>query len=168
MDRDTLVGQLALVEYVLRKNLEGVSHEHSLKQPAEGGNNINWIMGHVVRSRNQAVQLLGGASSIDEAKYEVYNDDSLADLSKAVRFESMVESFNAMQPRLIEGLRKLSDEDAAKPAPFSPTGNPDETVGSLLAGFVFHETYHAGQTGVLRHICGKDGVLKAPKAGSTT
>jgi uncharacterized damage-inducible protein DinB len=167
MDRETLLNQLALVDYVLTQNLEGISHEASLKQPAEGGNNFNWIMGHVVRSRNQAIQLLGVPSSIDESKYEVYNDQPLADPSKAVRFEDIVVSFKAMQPRFIEGLQNLSAEDAAKPAPFSPAGNPHETIGSLLGAFVFHETYHVGQTGVLRRITGKEGVLKAPKAGST-
>jgi uncharacterized damage-inducible protein DinB len=167
MDRDTLLNQLALVDFVVTRNVDGISHEASLKQPSEGGNNVNWIMGHVVRSRSQAIQLLGVPSSIDQAKYEVYNDEPLADPSQAVRFEDIVASFKAMQPRFIEGLQNLSAEEAVKPAPFSPTGNAEETVGSLLVGFMFHETYHAGQTGVLRRIAGKQGVLKAPKAGST-
>lgn len=168
MDRETLLNQLALVDYVVNQNLDGISHEDSLKVPAEGGNCCNWIMGHVVRSRNQAIQLLGIPSSIDESKYEVYTDAPLADPSKAVRFEDIVASFRAMQPRFIEGLQNLSSDEAAKPAPFSPAGNPNETVGSLMGAFVFHETYHVGQTGVLRRITGKEGVLKAPKAQSAT
>ena len=166
MECDTLLGQLALIDYVLSKNVDGISHEESLKTPAEGGNSANWIMGHVVRSRNTALSLVGVPSSIDDAKYEVYNDEPLTDTSKAVPFEEIVSSFKAMQPRFIEGLQNLSAEDAAKPAPFSPAGNPDETVGSLLAAFVFHETYHIGQTGVLRRTLGKDGVLKAPNAAT--
>lgn len=163
MDRDTLLGQLALIQRVANKNVEDVSHEDSLKQPAQGGSNVNWIMGHVVHSRNQALQLLGVPNSIDESAYEVYRDGPPTGVSNAVRFESIVDTFNAMQSRFVEGLQNLSDEDVAKPASFSPTGNPDETIGSLLAAFVFHETYHIGQTGVLRRICGKDGALKAPK-----
>ena len=35
-----------------------------------------------------------------------------------------------------------------------------EAVGSLLAGLLFHEAYHVGQTGVLRRLIGMDGALK--------
>lgn len=163
MDRETLSYQLALIQRVANKNVEGLSHEDSLKQPAEGGSNVNWIMGHVVRSRNQALQLVGVPSSIDEEAYGVYSDGPPTNASNAVRFDSILEAFNAMQSRLVQGLQNLSDDDARKKASFSPTGNPDETVGSLLAAFVFHETYHVGQTGVLRRICGKEGALKAPR-----
>ncbi len=34
-----------------------------------------------------------------------------------------------------------------------------ETVGTLLAGLVFHDAYHVGQTGLLRRIAGHAGVL---------
>ena len=167
MNRDTLVTQLTLNDYVLSKNVEGMSHEDSLKQPREGGNSVNWVMGHVVRSRNTALALMSVPSAIDDAKYEIYNDQPLADPKKAVRFEDILSSFKAMQPRFIEGIQNLAAEKAAQPAPFSPSGNPNETLGSLLDAFVFHETYHLGQTGVLRRITGKPGVLKPPKAGQT-
>ncbi len=164
MTRDTLLNQIALNEYVIGKNVEGISHSDSLKEPAEGGNSVNWIMGHVVRSRNAALGLLGIPSSIDESKYEIYNDKPMSDRSKAVPFDEIMKSFKAMQPRFVEGIQNLSAEKAKATAPFSPSGNPNETVGSLIDSFVFHETYHIGQTGVLRRVTGKSGVLKPPKA----
>jgi hypothetical protein len=58
----------------------------------------------------------------------------------------------------------MSPDAMNTPAPFSPTGNPDETVGSLLAAISFHEAYHVGQTGLLRRVVGREGVVKPPKA----
>jgi hypothetical protein len=63
----------------------------------------------------------------------------------------------------VTGLAGLPPESMDRPAPFSPTGNPKETVGSLLAAFAFHEAYHVGQTGILRRVIGREGVVKPPK-----
>ena len=62
----------------------------------------------------------------------------------------------------------VTDEALAAEAPFSPTDNPDETIGSLLAGLSFHEAYHAGQIGLLRRIVGKQGALGSPRPEAAT
>ena len=59
-------------------------------------------------------------------------------------------------------LGKATVEQLAGEAPFSPTGNPNETVGSLLASIAFHEAYHLGQTGLSRRLLGKTGALLGP------
>ncbi len=43
--------------------------------------------------------------------------------------------------------------------PDGPTGNPEETVGSLLAVVMFHQAYHSGQLGILRRIAGESGAI---------
>ena len=53
-------------------------------------------------------------------------------------------------------IRKLLD----RPAPHSPSGNPDETVRSLLTTVFFHQAYHAGQTALLRRIAGREGAIR--------
>jgi uncharacterized damage-inducible protein DinB len=79
--------------------------------------------------------------------------------NKALPLPELVAAFNASQEPVVEGLRVLTPAEAAKPAPFSPTDNPDETVGTLLALSVFHEAYHAGQIGILRRMSGKAGLI---------
>ncbi|MBU1676531.1 DinB family protein, partial [bacterium] len=54
----------------------------------------------------------------------------------------------------------LTEDRLDEPAPFSPGNDETETVGSLLAGLAFHESYHCGQLGLLRRLLGKDGVIK--------
>jgi uncharacterized damage-inducible protein DinB len=48
---------------------------------------------------------------------------------------------------------------AAQTAPFSPSGNPKETVGSLMGVLAFHEVYHVGQVGMLRRWAGLERVV---------
>ncbi len=43
---------------VLKKNLDGVTHEESLIQPEGGGNCLNWVLGHIVATRDNAIRLL--------------------------------------------------------------------------------------------------------------
>jgi uncharacterized damage-inducible protein DinB len=61
--------------------------------------------------------------------------------------------------RIDVGLADLTSEALDAPAPASPNNDPDETVRSLLALVSFHQAYHAGQTGLLRRIAGKDGAI---------
>jgi len=56
----------------------------------------------------------------------------------------------------------MSPETLAAKPPRNMTGDPNETVGTNLAVFAFHESYHVGQTGVLRRVAGKPGVIKPP------
>jgi len=59
-------------------------------------------------------------------------------------------------------VKRTSPKQLSAAAPFSPTGNPNETTGTLLASIAFHEAYHLGQTGLSRRLLGKPGALLAP------
>src|SRR5688572_13870753 len=43
----------------LKVNLEGVSHEESVRPPSGGGNSLNWVLGHIVANRNGILDLVG-------------------------------------------------------------------------------------------------------------
>lgn len=62
--------------------------------------------------------------------------------------------------RVDAGLAGLTPDVVDSPAAGSPTGNPDETVRSLLTTVMFHQAYHAGQTAVLRRVAGKEGAIR--------
>ena len=63
MDPRVLALQFQIGSFALDRNLAGVDHAQSLLAPRPGGNTMNWIVGHVVRTRNQAIGLLGGHRS---------------------------------------------------------------------------------------------------------
>src|SRR5262245_60122158 len=122
---------------------------------------MNWIVGHIVRTRSQALALLGAKALFDDADFGTYGFDGF-DPSRALLLDELKSRFDAIAPVLATTLEGASTVQLEAKAPFSPTNNPNETVGSLVASIAFHEAYHLGQTGLSRRLLGKSGALLAP------
>jgi hypothetical protein len=165
MHPKTIAYQLGLCSYVLEKNVAGLSHEESLINPPSGGSCLNWVLGHLTRTRNQALGLFGQSPMFPEREFDSYDDNGGVSFSRstALPFEELKRRFKALQEPLVNGLNELSTEKMDRPAAISMTGNPRETVGSLIAALAFHEAYHVGQTGVLRRVIGREGAVKPPR-----
>ncbi len=153
--------QFRYTSHVFKANLEGLSDADALRRPEPAGNCINWVAGHVLSSRAGIVQLVGGKPPFAPADYKRYKRASppLAAAEETIPLARMLADFAATKEPLTAGLSALTDAQLAAPAPFSPGNNPDETVGTLLVGLAFHESYHTGQLGVLRRLAGRDGVI---------
>ena len=63
MDPRVLALQFQIGSFVLDRNLAGVDHAQSLVAPRPGGNTMNWIVGHVVRTRNRQLGFSAGHRS---------------------------------------------------------------------------------------------------------
>lgn len=161
MDISTLLYFLRVGAFVVNKNCEGITHGESLIHPQGGGHCLNWVMGHIVKTRNDALELVGKQPLYPESNFVVYVPGRFA-LENAITIEELHDSFNALQGPLEDGIRSLTVEKMLQPASFSPTGSSDETIGSLLAAILFHEAYHGGQLGIVRRALGKPGVIKNP------
>jgi DinB superfamily len=161
MDPRVLTFQFGIGAFVLERNLQDVTNDESLRQPKPGGNTMNWIVGHVVRTRNQALALLGEKPPFEDDNFAAYGAGGSA-AGKTLLLDELKHRFDTLGPMLDGALRRSSPEQLSAAAPFSPTGNPDETVGTLLASIAFHEAYHLGQTGLSRRLLGKPGALLAP------
>src|ERR1044072_8381219 len=148
MDPKMLALQFSLGRYVFDRNLADITHEESLEPPQPGGNSLNWVVGHVVRARNQALELLEAQTLFDDKEMEMYGGASFAP-ARAPTLAELQDRFYKLGDAVSAALENFPAEKLDGVAPFSPTGNPNETVGSLLAGLVFHEAYHLGQTGIL-------------------
>lgn len=157
-----LIIQFGYTKFVFRGNLEGLSEEDGFKQHPAGGNCLNWVVGHIVGSRGGILRVLGQDVPFAGDKYTRYERGSepVSGAEGTVALAEMVADFAATQDALAAGLAGLSDDYIAQKAPMSPSNNPKETVGSLLAGLTFHESYHCGQLGVLRRLAGAEGVVK--------
>jgi len=144
---------------VLKKNLDGVTHEESLIQPEGGGNCLNWVLGHIVATRDNVMLLLNQEPVWGNEISGIYQrgSDPLRDGSSAQPFEKIVADLGRSQDRLVAGLATVSEP---KLSARSPDTSIAETVGELLFVLQFHEAYHAGQTGLLRRIAGHEGAIK--------
>lgn len=156
-----IIGQLQIVNTVLNVNLEGVDHQASVKRPEPAGNSLNWIVGHLVATYDHLLPVLGGEPVLAGEQKALYDRGTtpLADAEKAVPIDTLRQAFATAHERVVEGLGKLPEERLAEPAPFSPTKNPDETLGSLLAILTFHQAYHVGQLGIGRRLAGLSGAI---------
>lgn len=161
MGAELLVDQLSFNLGTIKVNTEGLTHEESLVAPPGGGNCLNWVVGHLVSSRNGLLRLLGCDFVWDKERAERYQRGSdPISAEEAVAFDEILADFAASQEPIVAALRGLTDEQLAAPTTARYLKGDDETLGSVLATFVFHEAYHTGQTGLLRRILGKEGAIK--------
>jgi Protein of unknown function (DUF664) len=153
--------QARLTRDVVRMNLEGISHEQSLIQPKPAGNCSNWVVGHLVTVYNRVLPLLGQTpveSAGDLARY-ARGSSALTRASDAVLLRELVSAWDEACVRVDAGLAALPPRQLEMVIPDGPTGDPNETMGSLLAVVLFHQAYHAGQLGILRRIAGESGAI---------
>jgi uncharacterized damage-inducible protein DinB len=171
MHVSTLAYQLELSNRILEMNTADLSQEESLATPEKGGSSLNWVVGHLTRTRGLALQTLGQKPPFPLEDFAPYDDRTGVPFNaeNALPIDELRRRFKATQSALVGVIRSMSAEALASRPPKNLTGDPNETVGSQLATFVFHENYHVGQTGVLRRVAGKPGVIKPPPepAGKT-
>lgn len=161
MGPELLADQFGFNHSVVKINTSDLTHEDSLATGPGGGNCINWVLGHVVASRNSVLKILGCDPIWDAERAAPYSRGSQPiTADNALPLEEILADYSSSQQTIAGALAKLTDKDLAAKSPVSFFKGDKETLGSVLAGFVFHEAYHIGQTGTLRHLAGKEGAIK--------
>lgn len=157
-DLETLRHQSRLVQRTVGINLDGFSHEESLVHPEPAGNCANWVLGHLLAVYNDALPVFGQQPLVPATELARYARGSqpILNADEAIPLDRLLQLWNDACERVSEGLSSFPTEALGAPAPFSPRGDATETVGSLMSTIVFHQSYHAGQLGVLRRIAGKE------------
>jgi uncharacterized damage-inducible protein DinB len=159
--RDMLVQQFGAIYSVIARNIDGLTHADSLAPAAGGGNTANWILGHVVNVHNQLMQVIGAPPVWESAQLERARfDHPIRDAAEAIDWDTLVERFNASRDACLGALAALSDESLAEKMP-GPFGDPSTRAG-LLSVLVIHQSYHAGQLGMVRRAAGKKTAILAP------
>ena len=147
-----------IIDRVVRLNVDGITQAESLIQPRPAGNCLNWVMGHLLCTYQHVLPMLeqfpvmkaSALERYDRGSHPIMNPGDARELSELMR------AWDETVKRVDAGLGALPASSLSKPAPFSPTCDPNETVGSLLSAILFHQAYHTGQMGLLRRIAGKD------------
>lgn len=142
---------------VIKMQTEGMSHEQSLVQLPFRGNCMNWIVGHIVTNRNNVLKLLEAsdkAGEIDVSRYQRDSDPITVDSEQVIPLEKLMEMLDRSQEHLDRLLEQLTDEHLERKVAFF--GNTEMSVSEWLLFFYFHDTYHTGQTEILRQAAGMD------------
>jgi len=152
MNLDHLYYQVQLTSKALEYNLEGISDEEALKQPGGGGNCINWLVGHIITTRDTYYIQLGRDPVLPESMRNRYvrgsqpisTGDDIYQLSELFKY---FQKSNAKFQELLDSMSKkivtLSNEQIKD-----------------LGGILFHDAYHIGQVAIVRRTLGKEGAIK--------
>lgn len=153
--------QAGMTQGVVRVNTAGITQEESLVQPQPDGNCLNFVIGHLVNVYDKVLPLVGQEPVMGDAvsRYE-RGAPALRDPSEAMQLSELLAAFDTQTERFQAGLATLTPEALERPMPGPDSrGELTETVRSLLGTILFHQAYHAGQTGLLRRIAGKPGAI---------
>jgi uncharacterized damage-inducible protein DinB len=155
----SLLAKLYEINYgALFRNLEGITHEESFVQPEPAGNCVNWVLGHIVATRNRLLPLVGAQPIWSREQAFRYSGRDEADWSRATaaHLDSIKTDLARSQQQLLTALEVLSDKE------LSASGQDGRPLAEIIGFFQFHESYHSGQIALLRRIIGKPGVIKSP------
>lgn len=150
------IDMLTRNHWVINAQSKGLSHEDSLLQLPFRGNCFNWVLGHVLVYRGIMFKLFDQDPILSDTQKAIYErgSEALTNGEQAIDFHELLALFNRSQAQLLE-LINNADESLWDEEKLSESGKSHK-VGARLAFFIWHETYHTGQTEYLRQLAGKD------------
>jgi hypothetical protein len=148
-DANSLGQSYGSTHWLIGNLVDGLSNEDSLVQPPFEANCLNWVLGHILAGRNEALTYLGVEAIWGEAELDRYKTGSppISEASQALPFERLVHDFEESQQRILAALESVTPEELATVV---ETRFGDRPVGQHIAGLHWHETYHTGQLELLR------------------
>lgn len=154
--------QNRLTHRVVRMNTDGISHAESLTAPHPAGNCLNWVVGHLLCVYNNVLPGIGQTPVMEKEELSRYDRGSapIESADQAMDLGVLLIALDKAVDRFDAGLANMTSEVLDHKAPFSPTNNSDETMRSLMSTVLFHQSYHSGQTGLLRRLAGKPGAIR--------
>lgn len=150
-----LVATLRRNASVITKNTADVPQEDSLQSVAEGGSTLNWVMGHIVASRDGMLKVLDSETTWDSQRSGKYQRGSIVPVGNDVdELSELLLELDRCQELLETALDGATEAQLAE-----PSGNGDSSKLEWLEFLVWHDTYHVGQTAVYRRLAGLVGAL---------
>jgi len=154
-----LASALARNVRIVKLQSEGVTHAESLMQLPFQGNCLNWVVGHLARSRDDMLEVLGEPLMMGGSgtRYERGSDPLTEEGEGVLPLEALLAQLEHTQEHLEAVLGQMEDAQMAREMP--PSNGQTATLGQQLFGLYFHEVYHVGQTELLRQLTGKNDKL---------
>ena len=149
MQPHILIPMLERNYQVVVRHMDGMTHTDSLLQPPYRGNCMNWVLGHIINSRNNMLVMVGQPKLWGNAESQRYKrgSDPITCDEQALSLDNLRADFQTVNERLVTTLSELTEADLKAPA-------EDETLGEALLTLIWHETYHVGQFEQLRQLTG--------------
>ncbi len=125
------------------RHLEGLTHSLSLLTLEDHPNPINWVLGHLVHNRNEALHFLGVPSLWHAGEGHLYKTGSgPVDHETALPLERLLADFEEAQADLEMALAQVTDDELLIVV---STRFGERPLWQHLSSLAWHETYHIGQ-----------------------
>ena len=140
--------------FVVKMQCDGLTHDDSLLQLPFRGNCLNWVLGHMIASREASLENVGQEPMWSKEESDRYQYDTepitSADDPGIIELERMLTDIKVGFERLKEGINALTDEQ------LYATDEKGNSLADSLQFAGWHEGYHAGQLEYLRQLAGKN------------
>jgi hypothetical protein len=138
----------------IQAQTKGLVHEQSLLQAPFRANCLNWVLGHILSSRDNALSALGAErvlTSEQAARYGYGSNPICGPEEGILRMERILELLQLSQERLNAALQTVSAATLEEERIMGPFHVP---CGELIVQLFAHDSYHTGQTDILRQLAG--------------
>lgn len=142
-------------QLILEAQTEGLTHADSLAQAPFAMNCLNWVLGHIAVSRDEVLAVLGEGPVLAEeeaARYLRDSDPVTGDGPGVLPLERLLVALKEGQERISAAVGALPEEAFDEEQLW---GERSVSRGARLHFHLFHDTYHVGQTELLRAVAGK-------------
>lgn len=138
--------------YAIDIQTKGLTHEESLMQLPFRGNCLNWVVGHVIASRDSVLKRIGAEPIWSDETGARYQYDSEPIVSAD---DPGIISFDDMRKALKTGLERLNAAvEAMDEAQLLEANEDGQTLAEWISFMGWHGGYHSGQTEYLRQLTG--------------
>ena len=150
-DAESLSQSFEFTHMLIKRLTRGLSHADSVVQPPFKSNALNWVLGHIVTSRNEALSYLGAKPVWGDEELAFYKtgSDPITRDDQGLTLEQLQADFDEAQERLGDRLAEISTGELAEVV---DTSFGERQVGEHVASLHWHETYHSGQLELLREL----------------
>ena len=154
INKEQLAEGYALNLRLIQMQTEDLNHADSLTQTPYNINCLNWVLGHIAVGRDSVLRLVGEdplLSEIETSRYKTETNPITEDGVDVIRLDKLLEILATGQERINAGFVRLTDEELTREI---QVGERQVQLATRLHGFYFHDTYHTGQTDLLRQVAG--------------
>jgi hypothetical protein len=153
-DPETMQQSYRTTYWLITAQTNSITDSESLLQLPFPANCMNWVVGHLVVHRDFVLDLLGQPTVWGDIEYRRYATGSrpIKNAEQALPFHEILEALALSQERIATGMNMVT------PALWLTDTNLNGrqgSIGALIAGYHWHETYHCGQLEILRQLAGK-------------
>ena len=148
-EQETIAESFATTVWLVQRFTEGLTHADSVATPPFRANSFNWVLGHMLVSRDRALKLLqreAMLSNEERALYETGSDPVTS--TTAVDLARLMDALLTSQSSLANGLVAATDAEMTRIV----DADRDLTLKDRLKALHWHETYHLGQLEILRQV----------------